>query len=112
MRTCCNRVCSLGFLFASALIGQSSIHFQGSVPTGTASPTPLELKLDDAIARGLQANLGLLTRDTSSRSAHAERVRALSVLMPQVTGSLAQTEEQLNLQTIGFNFKFPPIPGF
>jgi len=112
MRTCCNRVCSLGFLFVSALIAQSSIQFQGSVPTGTASATPLELKLDDAIARGLQANLGLLTRDTSSRSAHAERVRALSVLMPQVTGSLAQTEEQLNLQTIGFNFKFPPIPGF
>ena len=45
---------SLGFLFASALSGQQSIQFQGSVPSGTASATPLALKLDDAIQRGLR----------------------------------------------------------
>lgn len=116
MNSRCRRLCSFGLLFVlsgvSILSGQTSIQFQGSVPTGTASATPLELKLDDAIARGLRTNLGLLTRDTASRSARAERVRALSVLMPQVTGSLTETEQQTNLQTIGFNFKFPPIPGF
>jgi len=102
----------LGLLFASALVGQQSSQFQGSVPTGSASATPLALKLDDAIQRGLQANLGLLVRDTSSQTVRAERIRSLSALLPQVTGSLAETEEQLNLKTVGINIKFPPIAGF
>ena len=99
-----------GFLFATLLSAQSQ--FQGSVATGTASPTPLELKLDDAIHRGLQTNLGLLVRDTNSMAVRAERKRALAALLPQVTGSLAETEQQLSRSTIGFNFKFPAIPGF
>jgi outer membrane protein TolC len=70
------------------------------------------LTLDGAIQRGLQTNLGLLTRDTTSVTARAQRTRALSALLPQVTGSLGETVEQLNLKTIGFNVKFPPIPGF
>ncbi len=101
----------LGLLFASTLTGQSS-QFQGSVPAGSASETPLALKLDDAVQRGLQTNLGLLVRDTTSQEVRAERMRALAALLPQVTGSLGQTEQQLNLKTIGFNFTFPPIPGF
>lgn len=105
-------LCSFGLLYAWALFGQQSIQFQGSVPAGTPSATPLALKLDDAIQRGLQTNLGLLSRDTTSRTVRAERIRALSTLMPQVTGTLGETEEQLNLKTIGFNVKFPPIPGF
>ena len=104
--------CWFGLLFASALLGQQSIQFQGSVPSGTPSATPLALRLDDAVQRGLQANLGLLSRDTTSRSVRAERIRALSVLLPQVTGSVGETEEQINLQTLGISFKFPPIPGF
>jgi len=104
--------CGLGLLFASALLGQQSSQFEGSVPSGSASPTPLALKLDDAIQRGLQTNLGLLVRDTTSQTVRAERVRALSALLPQVTGKVAETEEQLNLQTVGFIFKFPTIPGF
>src|SRR5689334_4187142 len=57
---------ALGLLFASALVGQTG-QFQGSVPAGSASATPLALKLDDAVQRGLQTNLGLLVRDTTSR---------------------------------------------
>jgi len=102
----------LGLLFAAAMSGQQSSQFQGSVPAGSASATPLALKLDDAVQRGLQTNLGLLTRDTTSQTARAERTRALAALLPQVTGSLGETEQQLNLRTIGFNFTFPPIPGF
>jgi outer membrane protein TolC len=104
--------CSLGLVFVSALIGQQSSQFQGSVPTGSASATPLALKLDDAIQRGLLANLGLLARDTTSQTVRAERMRALSALLPQVTGTLGETVEQINLATLGFSFKFPPIPGF
>ena len=104
--------CGLGLLFASALVGQQESQFQGSVPAGSASATPVALKLDEAIQRGLQSNLGLLVRDTTSQTVRAERIRALSALLPQVTGTLTETEEQLNLKTVGINFKFPPIPGF
>ena len=99
-------------LLASALAGQQSSQFQGSVPAGSVSATPVALKLDDAIRRGLQTNLGLLTRETTSQTARAERMRALAALLPQVSGTVGETEEQLNLKTLGFNLKFPPIPGF
>ena len=112
VRSHSHRIWGLCVLFASISNGQQSDQFQGSVPAGTLSATPLELKLDDAIGRGLQTNLGLLTRDTSSLTASAERLRALSALLPQVTGSVAETRQQTDLQTIGFTFKFPPIPGF
>jgi outer membrane protein TolC len=82
--------------------------FQGSVPQGTASATPIPLTLGDAINRGLKANLGLLTSEQSSREVRAERFRALSALLPNVTGTLSMTEQQLNLQALGFLFTFPP----
>ena len=49
----------LGLMLAQALPGQQS-QFQGSVPTGTVSSTPLGLTLRDALDRGLRNNLGLL----------------------------------------------------
>jgi outer membrane protein TolC len=92
----------------SGLLGQQNNPFQGSVPTGVASPTPFALSLDDAIQRGLKYNLGLLESQTASQTARAERIQALAALLPQVTGSLAETDEQLNLRTLGFNV--PPNP--
>jgi outer membrane protein TolC len=86
--------------------------FQGSVPQGTASSTPIALTLGDAINRGLKANLGLLTSEQSSREVRAERLRALSALLPNVTGQLSMTEQQLNLQALGFLFNFPASFGF
>jgi len=99
---------ALGLLFASVLAGQQT-QFQGSVPSGTASPTPLALTLHDAIDRGLKANLGLLVSGSSSEIARGQRLRALSALMPQVSGQVSETVEQLNLKTIGFTFS---LPGF
>lgn len=97
-----------GLLFVSVLPGQQTSPFQGSVPGGTASTTPLALTLDDAIQRGLNFNLGLLESQTSSRIARAERIQALSVLLPQVTGTFGETDEQRNLKTFGINV--PPNP--
>ena len=88
-------------LFASGLAAQQTSTFQGSVPGGPASPTPLALGLEDAIQRGLKFNLGLLESQTASQTARAERIQALSALLPQVTGTLSETGEQLNLKTIG-----------
>ena len=74
-----------------------------------ASPTPLALGFEDAIRRGLKFNLGLLESQTASQTARAERIQALSVLLPQVTGTLSETEAQLNLKTFGFSLAPNPF---
>src|SRR5579862_5674985 len=96
----------VGLLLAQALPGQQS-QFQGSVPTGTVSSTPLGLTLRDALDRGLRNNLGLLVSGSASEIARGERMRSLSSLLPQVNGTISETVEQLNLKTVGFNFTFP-----
>jgi hypothetical protein len=55
--------------------------FNGSTPTGEATPSPLSLSLDEAVARGLKTNLGLLTRENSSTSARVDRMRLLTALL-------------------------------
>ena len=81
--------------------------FQGSVPQGEASATPIALSLGEAITRGLKANLGLLTSEQSSREIRAQRLRALSTLLPRVTGQVNAVEQQLNLQAVGVLFSSP-----
>jgi outer membrane protein TolC len=90
----------VGLLFVSGLLGQQNF-YRGSVPEGIASATPLSLTLDNAIQRGLKANLGLLESEQASQTARAERIQARSVLLPQITGSLTETDEQINLKTVG-----------
>ena len=85
---------------------------QGSVPSGTATSTPLALSFDDAIARGLKTNLGLLTSQQTSEEVRAQRLHALSALLPQVTGQVSMTDQQINLQALGFNVSLPPSAGF
>ncbi len=105
----CSRVVAcVAFLSGAALFAQQT-QFQGSVPTGAASPTPIALTLRDAIARGLKTNLGLLVSDSASQSARGQRLVALSALLPSVTGGLSFTEEQLSLSTIGFTFSLPGV---
>src|SRR5579863_6896829 len=98
----------LGLAFVSTAVGQTS-QFQGSVPMGAASGTPLALTFHDAIDRGLKANLGLLVSDSASESARGQRLRALSALLPQLDARASQTEEQLSLKTIGFNLSIPGV---
>ena len=98
----------LGTVGALTLLGQPN-QFQGSVPTGTVSSIPIQLRLRDAIDRGLKTNLGLLVSNSSSEIARGQRIQSLSALLPSITGQLSQTEQQLNLKTIGFNFSFPGV---
>ena len=93
---------------AFTALSQTS-QFQGSVPTGAASPTPLALTLHDAIDRGLKANLGLLVSDSASETARGQRLHALSALLPQLDAKVGETIEQSSLKTIGFNFDFPGV---
>jgi outer membrane protein TolC len=82
--------------------------FNGSTPTGEAIPAPLNLSLDDAIARGLKTNLGLLTRENTSTGARVDRMRLLAALLPTVSTSVGMTEQQVSLSTFGFHF--PGVP--
>jgi outer membrane protein TolC len=81
--------------------------FRGSVATGETSATPLALSLNDAIARGLKTNIGLLLRGSDLTLARTDRVRALSALLPNVTGSVSEYVVQNNLTTFGIR-----VPGY
>lgn len=100
------QVIAITLLTASAALCQTN-PFQGSVAAGTASAAAIQLTLSDAIARGLKNNLGLLTSGTTSESVRGARTGALSALLPQLSAGVSQTEEQLSLKTIGFNFHIP-----
>jgi len=93
-------------LFTAPAPGQQS-QFQGSVPTGAPTATPLQLTLRDAIERGLRTNLGLLVSGSASEIARGERLRSLSALLPQVNGSISETVRQINLKTAGISFQAP-----
>jgi outer membrane protein TolC len=82
--------------------------FQQSVPQGTASSAPISLTLNDAIVRGLHANLGLLTSVQSSAQSRAQRLQSLSALLPTVTGTVQESVQQMNLAALGFK-KIPGI---
>ena len=102
------RLGGLSVAAALTLLGQQ-IQFQGSVPSGAATGTPIALTLRDAIDRGLKTNLGLLVSDSASEIARGQRLQSLSALLPSVNGQVSQTEEQINLKTFGFNFSFPGV---
>jgi outer membrane protein TolC len=98
----------LAFFAGSAVFAQQ-VQFQGSVPNGVASPTPLSLTLRDAIDRGLRTNLGLLVSAQASEIARGQRLQSLSALLPQVTGAVSENIEQIDLKTRGISFH---LPGF
>lgn len=85
--------------------------YLGGVPAGKASPTPLSLSLEDAVARGLRQNLGgLLSSDTVS-GAQGERWRALSALLPNLTTATSFGVREVDLKaTIGINIPLPGVP--
>jgi len=96
----------------SAQQSQQLSQYQASIPEGTASATPISLSIADAVNRGLRTNLGLLTNQQASRQSRAQRLRALSQLLPNVTGQVGFTEQQINLAAMGFKFTPPPGSGF
>jgi outer membrane protein TolC len=93
-------------LAGPALFGQQA-QFQGSVPAGVASPTPVSLTLRDAIDRGLKTNLGLLLSGQVSETARGQRLRSLSALLPQVIGEASENVQQIDLKSHGISFRLP-----
>lgn len=75
-------------------------------------PAPRKLSLDEAIQLGLKNNLASLQAGTSNSLARVERIRALSALLPKVSGSAGEYVQEINLATLGFRFPgFPTIIG-
>ena len=81
--------------------------FQGSVPTGDVSAQPIELSLDEAIQRGLKANLGVILSGTQTAAARGQRLSQLQSLLPSVDASGKETVMQVDLPAEGLR-----IPGF
>jgi outer membrane protein TolC len=75
--------------------------FQGSTPTGVATPEPLPLNLGEAVRRGLAYNLGVIGATETERNARAGRREALSRLLPDITGAITAADEQVSLATLG-----------
>lgn len=86
--------------------------FRGSVPQGTATAEPLSLSLKSTVERALQFNLGLLLQEASSDLAQGARWRALSDLLPRVSGSLSARRQVINLEAFGFPAPDPIVGPF
>jgi len=78
--------------------------FTGSLVAGKATGAVLDLSLDDAIARGLRQNLGLILQATAQQSAHGQQMEQLQNLLPTVTGNASIEVEQIDLAAYGLKF--------
>lgn len=86
--------------------------FKGSVVEGKSTGTVIDLSLDDAVQRGLRANLGLILQNSAQTGANGQRLEQLQALLPTVTGAASINVQQVNLAAYGL--KFPglnPIVG-
>lgn len=76
--------------------------YYGSVTLAPATDQPIQLSLDDAIARGLQNNLGLKQAENYERSIHGEQNQALQEFLPTITLTGDTGFYQHNLAAQGF----------
>jgi outer membrane protein TolC len=93
--------------FAQAQMGMEG-PLAGGVPSGTATSEPISLKLTDAVQRGLDHNLAALLDEQRVHQAEGQRWRALSEVLPNVSGNLEAAREKINLAAFGFTA--PGIP--
>ncbi len=92
----------------SALTSSRRNPFLGGVASGEATPEVLPLTLRDAIDRGLQHNLGLLSTNLRTQVARAGKMRATSDLLPTLTTQITERSQQTNLAAFGFS-GFPGV---
>ena len=90
-----------------------TVQTQGPYTGSTSSTAKLhfsgQLSLREAIARGLNYNLGAVGQSNAVRLAQGQSQVARSALLPNASGYLAETLQQISLGAEGLRFK---IPGF
>jgi len=86
--------------------------YAGSVASEQVPTGPISLSIADAVKRGLAANLGPIAANDSARATRAQRLQALSALLPNISASASDTVTQVNLAAYGFQFHVPASAGF
>lgn len=76
--------------------------------TGQASPESIGLSLDDAIQRGLKANLGIILSGTQADTARAQRLSQLQSLLPDIDLNAKESVQQVDLPAEGL--RIPGLP--
>jgi outer membrane protein TolC len=79
--------------------------FLGGVPSGPPTQETLTLTIADVITRALEHNLGVLISEQGVNRARGTRLSALSALLPNVNGRVAESRQKVNLEAFGF-----PLP--
>ncbi|MDE1161121.1 MAG: TolC family protein [Acidobacteriaceae bacterium] len=90
---------------------QVSGSYAGSVLDRSVTDGTLTLTLRDAIRRGLQFNLGSISAKNTDSQVRAQRLLALSALLPAVDASFSFTEEKESLKAEGLGASTIPSLG-
>jgi outer membrane protein TolC len=90
---------------AQSLMNPSSAQnpYYGSITMGTVSPETLHLSLEDAIQRGIQANLAMAVASVQQQQSDAQRLESLDPLLPSIKAEGSTGAHQYNLATFGFS---------
>jgi outer membrane protein TolC len=79
--------------------------FSGGGRVDKLVPQVLDISIIDAIDRGIRHNLGLLLSQEQTQTARAAYRRALSSLLPNISGRVNDSVQQINLAAFGI-----PLP--
>jgi outer membrane protein TolC len=96
---------SSGVMSSTVNTSTTTIQVQGSFSGSVGAPgmgsTGMVLTLDQAVQMGLKFNLGSVSASASLRQVRAQRLAALSALLPSIDASLSETGAKTDLQTLG-----------
>ena len=82
-----------------------------AMPAAAAEQAPYRLTLQEAIQKGLQANLGVLVAGTRVEEAEAARLRSLSAaLLPRINAQTYANVQNRDLRAFGISVPNLPIP--
>ncbi len=83
--------------------------YVGSVQAVAYSPAPKALSLDDAIALGIQYNLALTVAREQQKTADAEKLQLVNVLLPELKLHAETGVHEYNLEAQGFHPSIEPV---
>ena len=78
--------------------------FSGSVWGAARAPFSGRLSLREAVERGIDFNLGAVGLTNAVAESRAQRKIVRSALLPNISGYLSETVQQINLGATGFSF--------